>query len=77
MITTITLLITLITLLFIAVNEIFCNNNPKNITMNNKLRKTLVLIVCTITVIPLFLIILESVIDGYTNSTLHHLLSDD
>jgi len=45
--------------------------------MNNKQRKTLVLIVCTITVFPLILIIIESVLDGYTNNTLDKLLSDD
>lgn len=45
--------------------------------MNNKQRKTLVVIVCAITLFPLILILLESILDGYTNNTLDKLLSDD
>ena len=45
--------------------------------MNSQQRKTLMLIACIVTLIPLFLIILESVVDGYTNNTLHRLLSDN
>lgn len=44
--------------------------------MNIQQRKTTVLIACIVTIVPLILLLIECVLDGYNNNTLNKLLSD-